>query len=964
MKTSQEIQRELGGQLEGDCLTGALALVNYSTAACIYKIRPLAVVLPKSAADVATTVRYASEHGIPVIPRGAATGLAGQVLGEGIVLDFTPYMNRVEEVDAASNRIRVQPGAILGEVNKRLAPLGKRIPQDPASEAMASLGGNIGNNAGGLRAFKIGATKHHVRGLEVVLADGTITWLRPVRPDSPEWATMQSDTGTAGRIVRETTKLLADNAALIAERRPRMEKNTAGFDLFSVHHDGLVDLTRLVVGSEGALAVVTDCEFALTDVPGSAATAVVYFRTLEKAGDAVQEILRFDPMAVEFMEKNFLDVIRSSGEIGKDFLPDAAQAVLLVEFVLGSDEANRAAVAKMVARVVDELGLAFTHREAYEPDEQARLWQLRKAALPILHRLPPPAQITAFIEDSVVPPARLAEYITRLWAILERHGVEAAMYGHAGDANLHVRPLLNLRTQKDIDTMRRIAGEAADLVLDLGGTLSGEHGDGRVRSPYLRRQFGPLYDVMRALKRIWDPAGILAPENVITDATEMHTDHLKYGADYALAETGSEYDRPEWRTEIERCHGCGTCLAHCPSYLADPAMWSSPRAKANVLKAIITGEIDLATAEAGPEMKALADLCTNCKTCRVECPSGVDIPALTLVGKARRVEREGSSVLDRMFSRPRLMGRMGSLLAPVANAMMRTGVIRKLGTRLVGLANRGMPAFRWRTLNSYAMPSGSPGSPFDRTQGRRRVALFAGCFNIFNDPDAGRAVVDVLGALGCEVILPEQACCGLPAWTAGDRKTALKDMRFNVAVLAPLVEAGYDIVSGCPSCVLSLREDTPAALTEGGDAALAKTVSGATFDVHDYLARLLEDRGKAEGMAAIDDRRVAYHSPCHLRALGHGDVPKSLLEAAGVEFALVNRTCCGMGGTFGLKDASHRLSLKIGEEFFGRLRDAKIDMVVTPCGMCKTQIEDATGIEVMHPMQLLAKALKGEAVRV
>jgi len=953
MKTSDDIQQELGPQLKGECLTGEPALVAYSTAACIYKIRPLAAVLPRSTEDVARTVRYAAEHGIAVIPRGAATGLAGQVLGSGLVLDFTRHMNQVEEIHAEANLLRVQPGAILGRVNEQLKPLGKRVPQDPASEAMCSLGGCVGNNAGGLRAFRIGSTKHHVRGLEVVLADGTVTWIRPVREGSAELAAMQADAGTFGRIVRETSRILRDNEALIAEKRPQMEKNTAGYDIFSVRHDGLVDLTRLIAGSEGSLAVVTDIETALIDLPKHTATAVVYFDSMEKAGAAVSEILAFNPIAVEFMEKNFLNVVRSDGGIDKSYLPDEARAVLLVEFALASAEANREALRGMVTRVVDELHLAFTWREAYEPADQERLWALRKAALPILHKLPPPKQITAFIEDSVVPPARLAEYIHGLWAIFDRHGVEAAMYGHAGDANLHVRPLLDLRTQEDIDRMVAIADEAAELVLSMGGTLSGEHGDGRVRSPYLRRQFGPLYDLLRQIKTVWDPQGILAPENVVTDQTEIHTDHLKYGTDYRVIATGSEYDRERLRLEIEKCHGCGVCLAHCPTFLATGELWASPRAKANVLKAVITGELDFRQVGLGPEMQAMADLCHNCKTCVVECPSGVDVPALMLVEKAHRARHKGVPLADRLLGRAHLVGKLGTLLAPVSNAVAGSRLGRALARKVAGIAECALPRFTRDTLAKHPLPRGEPGG--------RKVALFAGCFELFSDAAAGRALVNVLGALGCEVILPEQRCCGLPAYASGDRRAALKDMQFNAAALAPLVEAGYDIVSGCPSCVLSLRQDYPAMLD--GDPCAAR-VAGAVHDAHAYVAQLLDERGTDVKVAsAFAGMRLAYHSPCHLRALGEGETAKGLLEKAGVAFAVVNTTCCGMGGTFGMKDQNADLSMKMAEALFRRLRDAGVEAVVTPCPTCKVQIESGTGLRVYHPMELLAEALRAEPVQ-
>jgi FAD/FMN-containing dehydrogenase/Fe-S oxidoreductase len=997
MKTSAEIQQELGPQLEGDCLTGDLALVTYSTAACIYKIRPLAVVWPRSAEDVAKVVRYGGQNALPVIPRGAGSGLAGQVLGQGIILDFTRHMNRVEEIRPEANYIRVQPGAILGKVNEQLKAFGKRIPQDPASEAMCSIGGNVGNNSGGLRAFKIGSTKHHVRGLQVVLADGTSAWIRPAKAGSPELAAMAADAGTFGRLYRETDKLLKANEALIARHRPAMAKNTAGYDLFSIYHDGLVDLTRLIVGSEGSLAVVTDVELNLMDLPKCAATALLYFDSLDKACQAVPEILKFDPIAVEFMEKNFLNIVRKDQAVPPEYLPDGAEAVLLVEFLRPTAEENRTALQAMVRRVADERRLAFARREAYDADEQAMLWALRKAALPILHKLPPPKEIVPFIEDSVVPPERLAEYIKTLWAIFERHGVAAAMFGHAGDANLHVRPLLDLRSQKDIDTMRSIAGEVADVALAMGGTLSGEHGDGRVRSAYLRRQFGPVYEIMRQVKRLWDPAGLLAPENVITERTELDTEHLKYGPAYRVIATGSDYDREHWRLEIEKCHGCATCLAHCPNYKATGSLFAGPRAKVNLLKAAITGELDFAKLSLDPEFKAVADACYNCKSCRLECPSGVDTPGLMLIEKAYWARHRGLPLADRLFSRARLMGQLGSFFAPFSNAIAGMKVVQKLNRLMLGIAERPLPQFARDNLEKHGprmttrhglqavratqkpqfTAPGATAASFaavpEKPASTRKVALFAGCFELFNDPASGRALMDVLTALGCEVVLPEQRCCGLPAYTSGNREVALRDMRFNVEALAPLVDAGYAVVSGCPSCVLSLKEDLPEALAEDADhAAGARRVAAATFDAHDYILRLLEEKHGGTRPAVAHDisspdfvkMKLAYHAPCHLRAMSQGLGPKKMLErAGGLKFALTNTTCCGMGGTFGMKEKNKATSLAIGDDFFRRLKAAGIEAVVTPCGMCKTQIESGSGLRVYHPMELLAEMLKPTAGR-
>ena len=997
----ETIRDALAGRVRGDLLTDRFSRAAYATAACIYKIMPAAVVVPKDADDVVATVRAAGDLGVSVIPRGAGSGLCGQALGRGIVIDFTKYMRGILRVDASARQADVQPGLVTGVLNASLAPHGLMLGPDPSSEPFCTLGGNLGNNASGSRGIRYGSMKDYVRWLDVVLADGSTVRLEPLALGGQALARLEARSDALGRIAAGTRRLVAEHAALIDRYRPHTSKNSAGYNLFDVVRGDVFDLTRLVVGSEGTLAVIVAAGLALVPKPKERASVLFWFSDLERAGRAVRPILDLGPSACEIMERHFLDIVRADGSVPAAYLPKEADTVLLIEFLSDDRAANEASVAAARRLILDDLRLAFGAVDAYDPAEQERLWLVRKRAVQILQRLPGPRRITAFIEDVTVPPDRLVPYIEGLRRIFERHGVEAAVYGHAGDSNLHARPILDTRVPEDVVRMKAIAGDVARLTVDLGGTISCEHGDGLTRSGYLELQFGPLYGVMRQVKRLWDPAGVLNPGKIITEEREVHLEDLRAGPGYAPRPTGAAFDRDPWAAELDRCHGCGTCRAYCPVYKVTRDEAASPRAKANLLRALVAGDLDLVDLT-DPKMEAVARLCYNCKTCLVECPSHVNVPGLVLrhkehLGRAGRIPWR-----ERLMLRVRLLGRLGSLAAPFSNWLLGWRPVRRVLAALGGVApEAAMPPFAQDTLKegtTSRVPLAA--CPPVRRAAPRKVAYFAGCFELFNEPQIGRAALRVLGALGCDAFIPEQHCCGIPKISAGDAEGALADMRYNLDRLAPLVEAGYAVVSSCPSCVLTLSDDY---VDMAADDPRARTLASAVRDVHDLLEELIAEgrvplaasgsvapvvpgsplpRGRGDGGegqalpflpspqgrggggegAPLESpwrgKRLAYHAPCHLRAAGRGDQPRRLLEKAlGLEFVVSNGTCCGMGGTFGLKTANRPISREIAREAFDRILAARPDAVVTSCGMCRTQLAAGTGLPVLHPLELLAASL-------
>jgi len=950
--TSDDVARALSGRIEGNLLTDRFSRAAYATAACIYRIPPLAVVVPKTADDVAATVRAAGDLGVSVTPRGAGSGVAGQAIGPGIVLDFTKYMNRILEVRAEDRFVRVQPGVVTGHVNEAFAEHGLMLGPDPSSEPFCTIGGNLGTNASGARGIRYGSMRDYVVWLDAVLADGSRVRLEPVDTQGDAWRAIADRDDFFGRAAAGTRRLIEENADLIASHRPYTSKHSAGYNLFNVLDEGRIDLTRLVVGSEGTLAVVVEAGLRVVPQRTERASLLLWFDDLEKGGEAVHTILEEGPSACEIMERTFLDIVRADGSVPAEYLPPEADTVVLVEQLSDSRQTNEAFIRRVRERVIDDLGLAFGGIEAHDPAEQERLWQVRKRAVQILQRLPGPKRITPFIEDVSVPPDRLVEYIHELREIFAQHGVEAAVYGHAGDSNLHARPILDVRRSEDVQRMTAIAEDVTDLVVRLGGTVSCEHGDGLARSGYLERQFGPdLYALMREVKRLWDPAGVLNPGKVVTDERRVHVDDLRVGPDFGLVPTGEAFDRDPWAEELVRCHGCGMCREFCPVFKVTGDEQATPRGKANLLREVLSGRLDGANLDAEP-MRQVAGLCYNCKSCLTECPSRVNVPGLILKHKEHLAAHGGLSFVERQMTKVRPMGRAGSATAPVSNWMLGAGPVRWLMEKTGGIARTAaMPRFaRDRLPEGETFPA--DGEPV------RRVAYFAGCFELFNEPQIARASIGVLHALGCEVFIPEQRCCGIAKLSAGDAEAARRDRAFNLDVLTPLAEAGYVIVSGCPSCVLTLTEEW----LELDDAdPRAARVAEATRDVHDVLEDLADERDDRLPLKTTSpwaSKKLAYHAPCHLRAAGRGDQPKRLIERLlGIAFVLSNEECCGMGGTYGLKAKYAETSEAIAQPVMERIRDSGAEAVVTSCGMCRTQLAHNTGLPVLHPMEVLADAL-------
>jgi Fe-S oxidoreductase len=543
----------------------------------------------------------------------------------------------------------------------------------------------------------------------------------------------------------------------------------------------------------------------------------------------------------------------------------------------------------------------------------------------------------------------MAEFVGRLRALLARYELRAAIFGHAGDCNLHCNPMMNQKDPKDLRRMESIAEEFVDLVIGMGGSLSGEHGDGRLRTPYLRRAYGPLVDAFEEVKRLFDPQGILNPGIIVHDGSYGLTDDLRYGAAYRRVATSTPIDDAAWQTEIEKCHGCGACRNYCPVSAETQDEAATARAKANLLRAVISGRIDPGTVST-PEFKGIMDLCVNCQLCHSECPTAIDIPGMAVMAKQIYVRAHGKDRTDRVLTSTGPVLKIGSWLAPLANAALGSRLARRAMGALTGVAPR-------RRMQPFASAALEVRVPSVDPEGRK-VAYFHGCFGGYQDlENEGRAAVELLEALGCAVAVPPQECCGIAAITYGHLDDVRSSAERNVATFLDFARRGYTIVYSAPSCGLALVEDYPRLLMTPQSEVLARHIR----DIHSYVLEILEaDPGLRTRLQPVP-LRITYHNPCHMQARGLGDEVVRLLRLVPeVEVVPIGEDhCCGIAGTFGMKEKNFDLSMRMGRPLFDSIERTGVEVVATGCGTCKIQIEQGSGRPVVHPVRVLRDALLG-----
>jgi len=954
---------DLKGLLKGELLFDELSRALYSTDASIFQVQPAAVVVPQDEEDVQALVRYAAEHKLPLVARGAGTGLAGESLGTGLVVDLSQHFRTVLEVGAET--IRVQPGVTWRNLNTRLAQVGRRFAPDPASGDICTVGGMIANNASGARALRHGYTRDHVMALRVVLdtGDAAAVGKEPLHPPAA------TETGHLQDIVSTVGFLLEQNADLIRTCRPRTPFNRCGYQLHDLVRDDALDLSRLLCGSEGTLAIVTEATLRTIPLPGGRALVLLGFATLEAALRAVMHTLPTQPAACDLVDRRLLTLARGSeASAVAAQIPPAAEAVLLVEYEADSPAEARAAVLALTDQLCRGQRLALHALPAFEHDEIDRLWHLREVALPSLYALRGGRQPVPLIEDVGVPVEQLAVYLHRVQEILRGHETTASFLVHAGTGQVHTRPFLDLLQPDEVSKLAAIAEEVHTLALDLGGTVSTQHGTGLARTPWVARQYGPLYPVFRQLKAVFDPHGIFNPGKIVGPDPALPVWPLRKAGRGAMSADAADQQPPaappalqlrwtldEVRDEAFRCNGCGHCrtetppLRMCPIFRATHAEAASPRAKANLLRHLLQdGGVARLSSN---DVRAVADLCVNCKMCALECPAHVNIPKLMLEAKAANVAEHGLDRKEWFLARTESFMRLGSNFAPLVNPALSSRTLRWVLEKLFGLSRqRRLPRFALRPFLRRAKRRGwTRKKPTDRP----RVAYFVDVFANFNDPQIAEAVVAVLHHQDIDVYVPPgQRGCGMAALAHGDIETAREIAETNLRLCAEAAREGYTIVCSEPTAAVMLRQDY-LDLVDDPDARLVaeRTVEFTTFlwDLH--------GQGKLKTDFQTLDLAIGHHVPCHIKALGQVPAGPRLLELIpGLRVQTIDVSCSGMAGTFGLAAENYQTSRAAGRPMLEELQRAPVLFGSTECSACRMQMEDGAGKRTLHPAQYLALA--------
>ncbi len=575
--------------IEGEVLFDELTRTIYSSAASIYRIRPLGIVRPKHKKDVINLVKYAARMSIPLIPRGGGTSRTGNELGEGILIDFTKYMNRILEFQPKGEWVRVQPGMILDPLNKFLKPHKLFFPIDPSTKEYCTLGGMIANNSSGPHAVKYGATRDYVLSLEVVLSDGEVMTTGPVSVGEKAAGESKDLETLIQKIYRVMPDLLKQYRKPMEEEKPFTMKNSSGYDLWRLQGNGLLDLTSLFVGSEGTLGIISEAKLRLMPLSGKALGGLIYFDNLDHVGTATQKILELSPAMLEVIERQILDLARKQKAELKPYLPEGIEAILFVEFQDENEEQLRQKFKEVERKLIDQEKLAVDLKVAKDNKDMAMLEKVRSVSGPILNKIKGPKKPIAFIEDATVHPNYLSQYIKALRDLFKKFEVDASIYGHAGDGNLHLMVFLDLTREDEVKKMVSLAEACYDLVLTLKGTISGEHGDGRLRTYYLKKQYPNLYPAMVEIKKLFDPENIFNPGCIVGSNQNLLSQHLKYGVKDRVPLPIGLFDKKPVREAIETCSGCGKCRSYCPVAQEIQEEWAIGRAKATLLKEFVSG---------------------------------------------------------------------------------------------------------------------------------------------------------------------------------------------------------------------------------------------------------------------------------------------------------------------------------------------------------------------------------------
>ena len=963
------IASKLSKRVEGDLHFDMFSRGRYATDASIYQMMPLGVLCPKSEDDIAAAIDVAREQGVPILPRGAGTSQCGQTVNTALVLDNTRYFNDILELDAENRRCVVRPGIVLDTLNRVLKPHGLWFPVDVSTASRATIGGMAGNNSCGGKSIRYGMMRDNVISIDAMMADGGKHRFGVGRQDqNPVYRLLARDLAALG--AREATE--------IAARFPDVMRRVGGYNIDALVADASQqNLAHLLVGSEGTLAYSTAIELKLSPLISGKVLGVCHFPTFYKAMEAAQHLVTLAPQGVELVDATMIALARDIPLFRKtieNFVTGEPEALLLVEFMEGNAAAD-AAKLHQLQEMMGDLGFAWSGSgnswggvtAVTDPGLQNQIAELRKSGLNIMMSMKAEGKPVSFVEDCAVELPDLADYTAGLTEIFERHGTHGTWYAHASVGCLHVRPVLNLKLDKDVATMRAIAEECFDLVARYKGSHSGEHGDGIVRSEFHEKMFGPrMVANFAEVKQRFDPTGLFNPGK-ITAAPKMDDRRLfRYGPDYGGLPIDTQLDWSAWpgmgggfQGAVEMCNNNGACRklkggVMCPSFRVTRQEKDLTRGRANTLRLAISGQLgpDAFTSE---DMAETMKLCVSCKGCKLECPTGVDMARMKIEVLSARAEKYGIDLHQKLTGYLPRYAVWASKVPFLMNLRDRVFGLARLTEKLTGFtAKRPLPKWSAR--------------PFRDTEVKGSAApdavLFADSFNRYFEPENLRAAIRVLQAAGLSLDIVKATegrrplCCGRTFLAAGLVGEARVEARRLVDALKPYAKQSIPIIGLEPSCLLTLRDEIPA-LLPGEDTAL---IARHARMFEEFIVELT-DSGRFDVPLESPAPKVLLHGHCHQKAMHvMSAVERTLALLPGTEIEKVETSCCGMAGAFGYGVDTYSTSMKMAElDLLPAVRNTDPKAIIVADGTsCRHQIMDNTDRKPVHVARLLQMALGGK----
>jgi len=974
------LERRLKSELAGEVHFDRFTRGRYATDASHYQITPVGVVVPRTIDEAERAIGIARAEGVTVLPRGGGTSQCGQTVGESLVVDCSKYLNRIVDLDVTRQRCTVEPGIVLDELNHQLKPHGLWFPVDVSTASRATIGGMAGNNSCGGRSLRYGTMRDNVIGIDAVLADGT-------RAHFGQMGGADDVPPALRPLAQDLIAIGMREADEIAARFPKVQRRVGGYNLDALVPSSYkggndINLAHVLVGSEGTLGFSTRIELKLSPLLGRRAVGAVHFGSFYEAMNCAQHIVGLKPIAVELVDRTMLE-LAGAIPIFKPtldrFVRDLPEAILLVEFGETDHEENLRRLRRL-KELIGDIGFHWDNSgakwggvvEVLNPELQAAITEVRTSGLNIMMSMKDQGKPVSFVEDCAVPLEHLADYTSRLTAIFEKHGTRGTWYAHAGSGCLHVRPILNLRLEKDVHAMRAIAEEAFAMVREYKGSHSGEHGDGLVRSEFNEPMFGSrLARAFEEVKDRFDPNGLYNPGKVVRPSKFDDRSLLRYKPDYRGLDMQTELDWSAFpgsgggfQGAVEMCNNNGACRklaggAMCPSYRVTRDERDVTRGRANTLRLAVTGQLG-PEALSSDEMADTLSLCVSCKACRRECPTGVDMARMKIEVLAARVKKKGLSLHDRLVGYLPRYAPYAARLPWLFNLRDRWPLLQRVSESLANFsARRSLP--KWRS-DIYRDRSDWPHRPTSSEGAKplREVVLFADTFNRYFERENLDAAMRVMAAGGYRVhaVKPKDGgrplCCGRTFLSAGKVDEARREMQRTLAGLAPFAKRGVPIIGLEPSCLFTFRDEMPALMKGDGVAEVA--AQAMLFE--EFLAR--EIKAGVEFPFKALPKAALLHGHCHQKAFAAMGAVESVLRAVpDLKVETVESSCCGMAGSFGYKADTIDVSLKMGElSLLPAVRKAAGDAIIVADGTsCRHQIHDGAGREALHVARVLAMSL-------